>query len=448
MLRKQELTYLDGFQFEIRQAMEEGREIPKQLFIDAEQAIQQQNQEMARRVYHEVQSLPLRKDYPYSEPETFEKLLESMPDFHGKATDLYDSILGAWFGRCAGCLLGQPVEGWKRSRILGLLEETGNYPLKSYISSDIDPGIREKYAVTDIGKVYGANQINWINNVHWMPEDDDTNYMIIALKLLEHYGLDFSSDDVAENWLDNLPLLHLWTAERLAYRNFSMSIYPPESAYTANPYREWIGAQIRTDFYGYIAPGLPRVAAEMAWKDGVISHVRNGVYGGVWIAVMLSLAASIKDIDKVLCMSLDYIPPESRLHEVLENVVTWKKGGANWENSLDRIHDIYDENCRYDWCHVLSNAMIVMTALLHGDGDLEKTLGIALSAGFDTDCNAATAGSIIGMINGASRLPEKWIAPLHDTLLSGVDGFSRTSISSLAQRTMTIAEKIIACRGK
>ena len=115
----------------------------------------------------------------------------------------------------------------------------------------------------------------------------------------------------------------------------------------------------------------------------------------------------------------------------------------DWETCLDRIHERYDENCRYDWCHVLSNAMIVMTALHYGDGDLEKTIGIALSAGFDTDCNAATAGSVVGMINGASHLPEKWIAPLHDTLLSGVDGFGKVAISSMAQRTMKIAVKIL-----
>lgn len=101
-----------------------------------------------------------------------------------------DKIYGAWLGRCAGCLLGQPVEGWRRARINGLLKETGNLPLQNYISSDIGPVLREKYNVRDDGHAYGAEKTGWINNVSYMPEDDDTNYTLIALKLVEQYGRD------------------------------------------------------------------------------------------------------------------------------------------------------------------------------------------------------------------------------------------------------------------
>ena len=141
-----------------------------------------------------------------------------------------DKIYGAWLGRCAGCLLGQPVEGWRRARINGLLKETGNLPLQNYISSDIGPVLREKYNVRDDGHAYGAEKTGWINNVSYMPEDDDTNYTLIALKLVEQYGRDFTPDDAAENWLMNLPLLHLCTAERVAYINLAQSVFPPESA--------------------------------------------------------------------------------------------------------------------------------------------------------------------------------------------------------------------------
>lgn len=193
-----------------------------------------------------------------------------------KAEADYDKIYGAWLGRCAGCLLGQPVEGWRRARINGLLKETGNLPLQNYISSDIGPILREKYNVRDDGHAYGAEKTGWINNVSYMPEDDDTNYTLIALKLVEQYGRDFTPDDAAENWLMNLPLLHLCTAERVAYINLAQSIFPPESAAYRNPYREWIGAQIRGDLFGYICPGDTETAAEMAWRDASISHVKNG----------------------------------------------------------------------------------------------------------------------------------------------------------------------------
>ena len=157
----------------------------------------------------------------------------------------------------------KPVEGWRRARINGLLEETGNLPLKGYISSDIPAAVREKYGVRDDQHAYGAEKTGWINNVACMPEDDDTNYTLLALKLVEQYGRGFTPDDAAENWLMNLPLLHTCTAERAAYINLAQSVYPPQSAVWRNPYREWIGAQIRGDLFGYICPGDMETAAEM-----------------------------------------------------------------------------------------------------------------------------------------------------------------------------------------
>jgi ADP-ribosylglycohydrolase len=404
--------------------------------------------ERAAALLDRTATLPEREDYGYAEPSALADIQAARPASRFKRqtsqpspAELYDKSYGAWLGRSAGCLLGQPVEGWRRERIVGLLQATGNYPVHEYISSDISPEIKEKYGVIDEGSVYGSPFINWINNVEHMVEDDDMNYTIIGLAILEKYGHDFTPDDVAEAWLNNLPILHTCTAERIAYRNLVNLVEPPRSASFRNVYREWIGAQIRADFFGYINPGHPEKAAEMAWRDASISHIKNGIYGEMWVAGMLAAAAVTNDLEKVILAGLGEVPEKSRLAEEVHQVLAWKKEGVTWEEAIERIHQKYNEATTHHWCHTNSNAMIVTLGLLSGGHDYEKSVGIAISAGFDTDCNAATVGSILGMMHGASALPAKWTAPLKDLIKSGVDGFGLVKLSDLAGRTVRLIER-------
>lgn len=446
----------DGLKIELLQSRDEGKDtssfeerVDKIIRMPEEDP---EREALARVIFDELEGFPVSDSYKYVEPSDIDDIRNERPasgkglnlsrNNHLDEAELFDKVYGAWLGRCAGCLLGQPIENWKRSRIIGLLKDTDNYPIKYYISSEIDTEIRKKYGVSDEGKVYGSNKINWINNVGHMPEDDDTNYTVICLKLIEKYGLGFTPDDVAECWLDNLPILHLWTAERVAYKYLVNRVFPPRSASFRNPYREWIGAQIRADMFGYVAPGMPEIAAEMAWRDASISHIKNGIYGEMFVAAMLSAAAVTRDIDEIIKIGLSQIPEKSRLAEEIRGVLGWKEEGLTWEEALDRIHKKFNEYSDHDWCHTISNAVIVCVGLIYGDLDFEKSIGIAVMGAFDTDCNGATVGSIVGMILGAKSLPEKWIKPLNDMLKSGVDGFGMVKISNLAERTVNIIKKL------
>jgi ADP-ribosylglycohydrolase len=402
-------------------------------------------EEEAKKLIDKIRSAPVAAGYPYDEPSDLDSIRKARPankkrreSFKIDPEAYYDKAYGAWLGRCAGCLLGQPVEGWRRKRITGLLSDTGNYPVSYYISSDINKKLKTKYEVVDDRQVYGSSKVNWINNIDCMPEDDDTNYTILYLKTLETYGRNFTSDDVAASWLQNVPILHVCTAERVAYRNFVDLVMPPLSGSYYNAYREWIGAQIRADFFGYVNPGATETAAEYAWRDGRISHVKNGIYGEMFAAAMTARAAVSRDMKDIILSGLGEVPEKSRLTEGVKNVLSWREEGIDWEAALDRVHQIYDESNSHHWCHTISNAMICGVSLLWGDGDLEKTIGIAVCAGFDTDCNAATAGSIAGMVNGAKALPEKWIKPLNNKVKSGIDGYNLCEISGLARQTVKL----------
>jgi len=445
------LTCAEALAVELDQAFEEGRdvtgleaEIRDVLALDAADP---RREARAAAILDRTRTLPLRKDYEYEEPSDLDGIRDARPDGRfapvpvirkGERERLYDKVYGAWLGRSAGCLLGQPVEGWRRERLRGFLRETGNYPIRSYMSSDVADEIVRKYGIKNKGQVYGSTTINWINNVRHMVEDDDMNYTILGLRILETCGCDFTPYDAAGAWLMNLPILHVCTAERVAYKNLVNLVPPPDSAAYRNAYREWIGAQIRADAWGYANPGNPEKAAEMAWRDASISHVKNGIYGEMWTAAMLAAAAVTSEAETIIRAGLGEIPVRSRLAGGIYRVITWSREGIGWEEAIDRIHRQFNEANPHHWCHTIPNAMIVAAALLFGELDFERSIGIAVSSAFDTDCNGATVGSILGMIHGAKALPAKWTAPLNDRIRSGVDGFGLVRISGLAERTVNV----------
>jgi hypothetical protein len=112
--------------------------------------------------------------------------------------------------------------------------------------------------------------------------------------LLEEKGLDFQTADVARAWLRLLPAGATWTAERAAYQTV-LTRMDPEFVNGADPgfdldecsdneFNDWIGAQIRADLYGWVCPGRPALAADLAIRDASLSHRGDGVYGAAFMA--------------------------------------------------------------------------------------------------------------------------------------------------------------------
>ncbi|MCL2821414.1 MAG: ADP-ribosylglycohydrolase family protein, partial [Oscillospiraceae bacterium] len=272
-----------------------------------------------------------------------------------------------------------------------------------------------------------------------MPEDDDTNYTLFSLLMLERYGRDFTAQNIAHGWMNMFPILRTCTAERVAYKNFTAGIMPPRSAEYRNPYREWIGAQIRTDFYGYINPGNPALAAEYAFRDASVSHVKNGIYGAMFVAAMIAAAGVLDksgfDAADLIKTGMSYIPAKSRLYEALELFLEFYAKHPSWEDAQDYIHQNYNEYDPHDWCHTIPNALVVCLGLLYGDGDFSKSISLAVTPMFDTDCNGATVGSILGIICGASAIPDYWKNPINDSFETGLAGLGKQSITDLAKRT-------------
>ena len=365
-----------------------------------------------------------------AEPDSLDDIRASWPapvSLPSGAPEL-DRLHGAWLGRAVGCLLGKPVEKIPREGIREILTSTGRWPLTGYFTAAGLPA--EVAARWPWNRRSAANSL--AENIDGMPEDDDLNFALLALRVLESRGAEFTSDDVAQAWLDWLPGGRVFTAERVAYRNLLLGLTPPATARRHNPFREWIGAQIRTDVYGWVNPGRPARAAELAYRDATVSHVRSGVYGALWVAAMTSAAVVADDVETVLDAGESVLPPESRFAAAVREARALGAGAADWESVLD---ELYARHGHLHWVHVRNNAALVAAALAYGRGDLGRSICAVVTGGWDTDSNGATVGSVTGALTGAAGLPTEWTAPLRGRLRSSIAGFDGIGFAELAART-------------
>lgn len=393
-------------------------------------------EEMAEILYGLLRSCKKREGYAFDEPSELEGIRALCEGSSDKAVPvdtktLRDKIKGAWLGRIAGCLLGKPLEGIRTKEMIPLLKEAGNYPMHRYLVVDeISDEIAAKYTFPIKKRCYAKTIPN-------APSDDDTNYTVMAAtRLIEKYGREFQPIDVAKCWLANQPKDAYCTAERVAFVNFVNGFYPPVSAMLKNPYREYIGAQIRADYFGYICPGDPVQAADMAWRDASISHVKNGIYGEMFVAAMIAQAVVTSDIRSIIDTGLLQIPTTSRLYYEVKKLLAMIDGGESAEACFAWIHANYDESTGYHWCHTISNALIVVAALIFGKLDFGKSICLAVQTGFDTDCNGATVGSIVGMAIGAAGIPKHWTTVFNERVDTSIFGVGTVSVDEMVEMTI------------
>jgi ADP-ribosylglycohydrolase len=371
----------------------------------------------------------------YVEPDSLEEIEATLGE-QERATSLpeptlRDKINAAWLGRIAGCNVGKPVEWgshWTAEHIREYLILADAYPLRDYVPV-LDP-MPEGFTLTACWPETTRG------NVTGSARDDDIDYAILALHLLETHGSALRTEDVGAAWTRLFPIEQLFTAERAAYVNLVDGFTVPEVARRRNPYREWIGAQIRGDVFGYVLAGNPWDAAKLSYRDASLSHVGNGIYGEMWAAALVAAAFTASSAQEAVARSVAVVPPQSRLAEALRHVLALKASGITWDSALTEIQEAYGH---YSWVHTINNAAVVAAALLWSDDDFVTGVGRVVMSGWDTDSNGATVGSVLGALTGTENLPEHLIAPLENRTRSALFGFDNSVISDLADRTAQLA---------
>ncbi len=432
----------DRIKHELNQSEEEGHDVlvlrDEWNKIESLDQSTQKFKEEAETFYGKLEALQSGALNNQREPSDWNGILEQsafgedpVPSF--TAAYVEDRILGGWLGRSAGCLLGKPVEKTPRPGIKELLTSNNTWPLSAYITENEIPGeLLKKYPWN---RHSGRESLK--ENIICMPEDDDMNYPMINLSVMEQFGTGFTTQDVIAQWMSMLPVLSTFTAERVAYVNHLNGLQPPETATVRNPYREWIGAQIRADLWGWISPAQPSAAAQFAWRDARLSHVRNGIYGEIFFAAAIAAAFKYERMTDVLAEALTYIPSQSKFADAVNFVFSLPVREQLWDDTVDIL---YNEFGKYHWVHTINNAALAIAALLSSNGDFEKGICNVVMGGWDTDSNGATVGSVLGTMLGAKKLPAKWIAPLNNKIRSSLSGYDNSLLSDLAHRTATIAK--------
>jgi ADP-ribosylglycohydrolase len=420
---------------ELRQAREEGKDvdaIEERWFAAggrpapgrgaSQEAASWSLRRLALDLLDELDTLP--RPLATEEPDTLEAILAAADPAPEREPDR-ERIAGAWLGRAVGCVLGKPVENIPREGIRAIAQGTGNWPVTQWFTAEgLDPAVSERWPWNKASKPTSLAE-----NIDGIAEDDDLNFTMLAVVLLERAGREFDALDVAKLWLDYLPPGRIFTAERVAMRNLLEAVQPPETATRRNPFREWIGARLRVDVYGWASLGDPALAARMAYEDARLSHTANGVYAAMFMAAAHS--ASLFESTAAACadVGLSVVPQQSRLAEAIR----FARGlDGEWEGRVDALYERYGH---YHWVHAINNTALVAAALYAFD-DFSPAIGAAVQGGWDTDTNGAAVGSIFGALR---PIDERWSAPLHGRFSTSLPSFDGITLDELVARTLAVA---------
>jgi hypothetical protein len=275
--------------------------------------------------------------------------------------DVYlDKVYGAWLGKSIAGTIGAPYEGRK---------ERFQY--------DYDP-----------------------KAIETMLPNDDLDLQVLWLEVMERKGIRIDSDDLAEAFLNQCP----YAPGEYAFfmKNYARGIHPPLSGSFNNRYYvNGMGCPIRSEIWALICPGNPALAAEYAAKDGVLDHEGDSVYAEQFLAAMEAAAFFESDLNELLRIGMPYLPEGTRIRRLVEDTIAWCRSESDWVKVRANIIRRYGHP---DCTNLYQNIGFTLLSLLHGQGNFLDSTMIALNCGFDTDCSCATAGALLGIIQGASFL--------------------------------------------
>ena len=241
--------------------------------------------------------------------------------------------------------------------------------------------------------------------------DDDTDIEWVYLAEMAKGELYLPPARIRELWTSNLND-RIWCANLYARRLMDLGIEPPLTGrHALNPWAHFnISAQFLSEAFGLVAPGMPRTAAKLG------AHYIHAAVDGEPIqttqlfAGMIATAYFETDVTKVVEAGRRMLDPKSAVGPIVDDVVGWwRESPDDWKATRRRRKEKYTKHGggMRDRNGYELNTAAILGALLHGRGEFAETLRLAFNFGWDSDCNAATCGAILGVMKGKRWMDER-----------------------------------------
>ena len=293
-----------------------------------------------------------------------------------------------------------------------------------------------------------ATEIELVLLDEW-PTDDDTTIEWVDLHILETHGLEPTYEQIRDEWVDHLNH-DIWVSALKARQLMDDGIVPPDTGSAElNPDGVWsIDAQLQTELFGLIAPGLPDEASRRAIYFAKITNSGFAIDASAFYTDMYARAFFESDIPTLISAAQTRFPEDAPINQIVNNVRAWHEQHPNdWRETRRLIRDAYDDDP--DWWAARVNFASAIMALLYGEGDMIKTMTIGSLAGWDADNNVTTSAGLLGIISGYQGLPDDIRNASDRYYNEDVTGDlpQYQTVEEIARRTQALAEAVIQASG-
>jgi hypothetical protein len=235
--------------------------------------------------------------------------------------------------------------------------------------------------------------------------DDDTDFeWVYVLEMQKRREVFLSEDVLTELWKERINK-RIWSSNRFARHLMDIGIQPPYTGYTTfNPWAEFnVSGQFLCETFGLIAPGMPQFAARMALNYTTVTINNEPAQTTQLFTGMIATAFVEDDMEAILDAGMAQLDKSSDIFKVVGDARKWhRQYPEDWIKARLLLRDTYTlegGNVRdFNGCEL--NAGAIILSFLYGKGDFSETLKLAFGMGWDADCNAATVGTIVGVMNG------------------------------------------------